>query len=455
MDKSLQLISHYAASLSYDDLPASTVQAVKQKIVDSMACALGGYLLEAGKAVRRLCPIIDSSFSARIIGSLQRSTPEMAAFANATMVRDLDHSDVYHPTIGTGGHPSNTICAPLAMAEAVNGGGKSLITAIALAYEMYDPFVEGSAKINSQFESDGLMATLGSAMAVGKVLGLTEEQLGTTASLAIAPNVGLGMRRVGDKVSMYKQVYAGMAARQGIFAALMAQAGITAPEETIEAGQAGLKKVVMEGGILEVELLGSKKKQYVIERAIIKNFPFGGGVQMSIRAALELREKVRADEIASLIVKTENYGIETSTKPQHWAPKTRETADHSIPLAVAMALIDGNITADTWKRERFKDPDVMELVGKIRVEEEPEFTKEYPAKKNIIIEAKTHSGDTRMVHKIVTPEDDKPTDELVEAKFLHYADNVLTPAQARASLDAMWHLEELDRAGQILDNLLI
>lgn len=449
MDKSLQLISHYAASLSYDDLLATTVQAVKQRVIDSVGCALGAYLLEAGKAARRLCPQINSPFSARVIGSLQQTTPEMAAFANATMVRDLDHSDVYN------GHPSNTICAPLAIAEAVRASGKRLITAIVLGYEMYVPFSEGTAKIKRGFESDGLSSTFGSAMAAGKVLGLTKEQLGITASLALIPNVGLGMRRVGDKVSMYKEVYAGMAARQGIFAALMAYAEMSAPEETIESSVAGLKHMVMEDGVFELGLLGGKGRQFMIEKTRIKNFPIGGGTHSSAFAALEMRKKVRADEIASLIVKTESYGFGSSAKPEHWAPKTRETADHSIPVAVAMILIDGNITAESWKRARYQDPDVVELMGKIRVEENPEFTKQLPDKRNVIIEVKTHSGEMRIVHTVTTSKEEQPTDEDIEAKFLRYANNVLTPAQARASLDAMWHLEDLECAGQIMDNLQV
>ncbi len=347
--------------------------------------------------------------------------------------RELDTFCEYKSVLG--GHPSNTISAPLAIAEAVRAGGKSLITAIALGYEMYVPFIEGTAKIKSKFEQDGLMATLGSAMAAGKILDLTEEQLATTASLALVPNVGLGMRRVG-KVSMYKEVYAGMAARQGIFAALMARVGMTAPEDAIESGEGGLKHVVMEGGILELGLLGGKGKQFMVDRTVIKAFPIGGGVHLSVKAALELRKKVRADEIASIIVKTESYGAKSSAKPEHWAPKTRETADHSIPVAVAMALIDGNISAESWKRERYKAPEVTELVSKIRVEEKPEFTKQFPAKKNIVIEARTHSGDTRMVHKVMTPEEEKTTNEVIEAKFLRYADDVLTssPASAEGSL---------------------
>ena len=454
MDKSLQTLGKYAASLTYDDLPESTVQAVKQRIIDSLGCALGGYLLEAGKAARQLCPATDAAFSARIIGSLQRTTPEMAAFANATMVRDLDHSDVYHPSITSGCHPSNCISAPLAVAEAIRASGKSLITAVALGYEMYVPFVEGKAKIKSQFEYDGLMATFGSAMAAGKLLGLNEEQLSITASLALIANVGLGMRRVG-KVSMYKEVYAGMAARQGIFAALMARAGMTAPEGSLEVGERGLKHVVMTDGIFELGRLAGKGQQFMIERSVIKAFPIGGGVHLSAFAAMDLRNKVRADEIASILVKTEAYGKSTSALPQHWHPMTRETADHSIPVAVAVTLVDGVMTAESWKKERFKAPEVLDLMGKIRVEENPEFTRQYPAKKNIIIEAKTHSGETRAVHKIMTPDDDRTSDGIISAKFLRYADNVLTPSQASATLEAIAQLDKLEHAGHILDNVLV
>ncbi|OGA37262.1 MAG: hypothetical protein A3G24_07220 [Betaproteobacteria bacterium RIFCSPLOWO2_12_FULL_62_13] len=454
MDKSLQTLGQYAASLTYNDLPATTVQAVKQRIVDSLACALGGYLLEAGKVARHLCPPTDAEFGARIIGSLQRTTPEMAAFANATMVRDLDHSDVYHPSIASGGHPSNSISAPLAVAEAVGASGMSLITAIALGYEMYVPFIEGKAKIKSQFEVDGLMASFGSAMAAGKLLGLNAEQLATAASLALIANVGLGMRRVG-KVSMYKEFYAGMAARQGIFCAQMAQAGVTAPEEAIESNQGGLKHVVMTDGVFELDRLAGKGQQFMIEKTIIKTFPIGGGVHLSAFAAMELKKKVRADEIASIVVKTEAYGKSTSAMPQHWHPTTRETADHSIPVAVAITLVDGAVTAESWKKERYKAPEVLDLIARISVEENPEFTQQYPGKKNIVIEAKTHSGETRAVHLVRTSKDDQTSDDIVNTKFRHYADEVLTHSQAATTLEAIWHLEKLENAGTLLDHMRV
>jgi len=211
----------------------------------------------------------------------------------------------------------------------------------------------------------------------------------------------------------------------------------------------------MTDGIFELGRLAGKGQQFMIERSVIKAFPIGGGVHLSAFAAMDLRNKVRADEIASILVKTEAYGKSTSALPQHWHPMTRETADHSIPVAVAVTLVDGVMTAESWKKERFKAPEVLDLMGKIRVEENPEFTRQYPAKKNIIIEAKTHSGETRAVHKIMTPDDDRTSDGIISAKFLRYADNVLTPSQASATLEAIAQLDKLEHAGHILDNVLV
>ena len=93
MDQTLEIISKYSESLKYEDLPSSTVRFAKVRIIDSLGCALGGYHAEPCKIARRLCYPTGSPLSARVIGSLARTTPEMAAFANSTMVRYLDFND--------------------------------------------------------------------------------------------------------------------------------------------------------------------------------------------------------------------------------------------------------------------------------------------------------------------------------------------------------------------------
>lgn len=450
MDKRLERISSYAAALSYEDLPASTVQSVKQKFIDTMGCALCAYLWEPCKLVRNLCFPMESGLTARVIGSLQRTTPEMAAFAGSTMGRAADFNDSYRIKRAT--HTSDAIPAVLAMAEALHADGKSLITSIALMYEMGLLFTEKIATMKDwNPDPCALAATFGSAMGVGKILGLNQDQFRNAASMALVANINLGSRLTGEH-SMYKEVYAGVSARQGIFAALMARAGITGPTETIE-GENGLNTLV---DTVEIEPLGGKGIQFAVERSILKPYPARDALQLPIKVALEVRKKVSPEKIKSIQIWTTRAPAAVAKNlSEVWAPKTKETADHSMPFVVAAALVDGEVNVDTYTRERFLDKDVLATIAKLKIEEDPEFTKQSPHKFNSRFKVETQDGNTFTIHRVMTLDEmrEEWTDEAVEAKFRRNVRDLLSPDQIQASLDMMWHLEDLKDAAQILDHL--
>ncbi|MFH1934114.1 MAG: MmgE/PrpD family protein [Pseudomonadota bacterium] len=449
MDKTLELISGYAASLSYEDLPDSAIRAAKHRIIDSLGCALGAYHAEPCKIARRLCYPTGCLLTARVIGSLKKTTPEMAAFANSIMVRYLDFNDSYRAK--DGGHPSDAIPAVLAVAEAVQADGKSLITAIVLAYEMAVRIIEESP-LDERGWDQPVYIVLGSALGAGKLLGLSREQLANAAALALVPNIAMYQSRIGE-LSMWKAGAAGMAARQGIFAALMAREGMTGPEEAFE-GKYGLFNQVT--GPMNLEPLGGKRTQFGVERPNLKYYPVRDSIQFVIDTVLDLRKQVSPGDIKSLYAKTYASAIRTAVESkQLWAPQTRETADHSQPFCIAAAILDGDITAETFSRERYLDQDLLDMIGKLKIEEDPEYSKQTPAKRNFYIEATTHSGETYSAHRILTADDLKKgwSDEQVKAKFRGLARDILTPSQTQASLDIFWHLEELDDTAKILDNL--
>lgn len=451
MDRSLQLVSEYTASLSYEDLPASTIRAVKHKLIDSIGCALCAYLWEPSKISRRLCYPAQGPLTARVIGSLQRTTLDMAAFANGTMIRAAEFNDTYR--FKGAAHPSDALAAVLAAAEAIHSDGKGLITGIVAAYEMAACFID-TMLTREEWDNVALSATFGAALGAGKMLGLSKEQLGHCVALALVPNMTLAMRRSGE-VSMYKDVYAGMACRQGVFAALMAQEGMTGPGEAIE-GETGLRVVTDTIGFGP---FGGDGRQFVVERTVLKTFPVRDGMQMAVAAALELREQVSTDEIESIHVTTYPAALEARKEVpvEQWAPKTRGTADHSLPFALAVAFIDGDVTPECLSRERFLDQDVLAMMRRMRVDTDAEFERQAPAKRNLRIEIRTRSGDSKVVHKVVTAEELQTpwTDQQVEGKFLKIVRDVLTPAQARASLQLMWQLEEVEDVAQLLDGLRI
>jgi len=452
MDKSLKRIGSYAASLSYEDLPASTIRSAKQKLIDAMGCIVCVYLWEPSKRVRSMCFPMDSGLMARVLGSLLRTTPEMAAFANSTMGRAADFNDSYRIKRAT--HTSDAIPADLAMGEAVHADGKHLITSIVLTYEMGLLFTEKVGTMKDwNPDPCAFAATFGSAMGAGKILGLNKEQFSNAASMALVANINLGSRLTGEH-SMYKEVYAGVSARQGIFAALMAHAGITGPTETIE-GENGLNTMV---DSVEIEPLGGKGVQFAVERAILKPYPARDALQLPIKVALEVRKKVSPEKIKSIQIWTTRAPAAVAKNlSEVWAPKTKETADHSMPFVVAAALVDGEVNVDTYTRERFLDKDVLATIAKLKIEEDPEFTKQSPHKFNSRFKVETQDGNTFTIHRVMTLDEmrEEWTDEAVEAKFRRNVRDLLAPDQIQASLDLMWNLEKVKDVAQIVDQFHI
>jgi 2-methylcitrate dehydratase len=128
-----------------------------------------------------------------------------------------------------------------------------------------------------------------------------------------------------------------------------------------------------------------------------------------------------------------------------------------MPFVVAAALVDGDVNVDTYTRERFLDKDVLAMITKLKIEEDPEFTKQSPGKFNSRFKVETQDGNSFTIHRVMTLDEmrEEWTDEAVEAKFRRNVRDLLAPHQVKASLDLMWHLEEVKDATQIVDQFYI
>ena len=180
MDKTTELLSSYACNLSYEDLDPATVHQIKRTLVDTLGCAMGGYLSEPAKIARRLAGSVTSSMPSRILGTEDYSSMDQAGFANGVMVRYLDCNDAYFSP--GGGHPSDMIPAALAVGDTLSADGKTLITAIALAYEVFCRIAD---QVPDSGWDQGLLCVIGAAWAAGKVMGLEPEQMADAIALAV------------------------------------------------------------------------------------------------------------------------------------------------------------------------------------------------------------------------------------------------------------------------------
>src|SRR5262245_6834199 len=129
MDTTTDTLARHVAGLTYDQLTPGAIGAIKNRLVDSIGCAIGGYPSEPARIASQMASEGSGKPAARLFGSGASTSMEMAAFANAVMVRYLDCNDTF---ISKGsGHPSDMIPACLAVAEAHHLNGKETMTAVA------------------------------------------------------------------------------------------------------------------------------------------------------------------------------------------------------------------------------------------------------------------------------------------------------------------------------------
>jgi 2-methylcitrate dehydratase len=198
---------------------------------------------------------------------------------------------------------------------------------------------------------------------------------------------------------------------------------------------------------------GSGGADYMLPRTYLKNWPAEYHAQSAIDAALRIREEIGdPGAIERVRVETFDAAVEIIADPEKWRPRTRETADHSLPYCVAVALQDGEVGLAQFSEERIADPGLLDLVSRVEVRADPELSKRYPAATPNRIEVRTKSG------KVAVQEVEFPrghsgnpmTDEEVAEKFGRLADGEMAPPQQTEALRRLWALEAEKDLGALL-----
>ena len=451
MDRTTEMLRSLVCDLNYNDLTPQTVHQTKRVLVDTLACAMGGYLSEPAKIARQLASNVksDGENGSRILGTRDSSSPEMAGFANSVMVRYLDYNDM-----SVGGHPSDSIPGPLAVAYPRGSDGRAVITSIVVNYEVARR-VGSHVQHTFQLGWDhGILRALGAACAAGKIMDLDRERMGHAISLAVVPNLSLGQTRVGE-LSMWKGMAGPQGTKAGIFAAQLAECGVTGPFEPFD-GSEGLWAKMLGHPVQSQE--DGWVESYSINDTRLKFFPSQGGTQGPTGLAVELHSQVSREEITAVHLEIpEGLFHRAVREPEKWNPQTRETADHSIPYLMAVALHDGVVTPASFNPQRIHDPALRSLISKMTIDPNPEFSRRYPDEVNCRLEVTTVSGEKRVaqcVHPKGYPQNPM-SDAEVEEKFRSCCAELLTPQQCDRALELLWSLEDQPNLKELFDNLVV
>lgn len=444
MDSMIEQLSEYAVSLRYRDLTPEAVHECKRRLIDTLGCLAGGFGARPSVIARTLARRGRGNPSARILGTQERSTPDLAAFANGVMMRYLDYNDAY--AAKSTGHPSDIFAGILAAADAKRADGRAVILSATLAYDVFCNFSESvQREIGWDHPVYGVIAC---AVGAGKVLGLAREAMGNAVALAVIPNMALEQTRTGE-LSMWKGCAAANAARNGVFAAQLAQERLSGPAQAIE-GKWGLWHPL---GRFQWQPFGGRGGPFRVTQTHIKYFPAVVHAQTPITVALELHGKVGPEEIEAVAIATywvaERYVDRDNAL---WHPATRETADHSIPYCVAAALLDGAVTEASFSARRIRDPRSSALIERTTIREDPAYTRLHPHEWPCRIELTLGGGKRKTAEaRYFKGHAKRPlSDEEIELKFRALAEPLLGRRGTDAVLATAWKLERLADIGELL-----
>src|SRR4029077_1701620 len=239
--------------------------------------------------------------------------------------------------------------------------------------------------------------------------------------------------------------------RGGVFSALLAQKGMTGPTAPIE-GKHGMWDQVT--GPFQLGKLGGAGAPFGIERTNLKFFPAEYHSQAPLWVALELRKKVRHEDIESIDIQTYYTAwSEIGSEPEKWDPQTRETADHSLPYLFSLGLVDGAIRADSFNQERLRDPRLRGLMPKITITENKDYTRDFPGKLTSRFEVKTKDGKT-LTETTSYPKGhakNPMNDADVDSKVAGLTEGLLKPGQRDALVKAVRDIDKAADVGSVLE----
>ena len=452
MDGTSEKIVDFVAALDIDAVTDRTSHHVHRRLVDSFGCAIAAVDSPPARIARAVAGRSSSTAGATVLGLSQPTTVELATFANSVMVRYLDCNDMHFTQRGGGGHPSDMIPTSFAVGEAIGASGREVMESVIVGYEVTGALAS-AVWLRERGWDQGLNIVAATSMIAGKLLGLEREQLGHALALAVTPNVPVRQTRVGH-LSMWKGCATAGAARNGVFAAVLAHQGMTGPPEPFE-GRSGIWELVT--GPFELTLPVSAD-EFVIEDVHTKVRPAEYNAQGPIDLMLELRELIDIDDIDHIELDTYYLAYhEIGMDSAKWDPRTRETADHSLPYLLAVALVDGFIDHQSCSPHRVLDPTLRPLMQKIIIRERTEFTERFPREISSRLVVRLRNG-VELERQTAYPRGHRRnpiTDADIDEKF----DRMVTdrsdhdlPLCARLR-DQLWTLDDVRDIGSVMGPL--
>jgi 2-methylcitrate dehydratase len=423
-------------------------------LYDSIGCALGGYQQEDCKMVLAYLAEMGGADQCTCIGVGHRTSAVNAALFNALAIRSMDYNDIYWKADPC--HPSDIIPAATSICEWRGLSGKDLIVGIVLGHEMEMRYCEaGDPGIREKGWHHATLTAFVSPMVASRMLRLDAEKMQHAIGIAASPCCTLGAVTAG-KLTMMKNTVDPMSTRAGVEAALLADQGYTGPEHVVD-GKEGLVHCFGPEWNLD-RLTDGLGGTFKIVECGMKFYPIEALSHSPTTAALKIviDQDVKPDEVLEIRVETIARAADILSDPAKYRPTSKETADHSLPYCLAVAVADRQVTPQQFKLERITDPALHPLMDAVKAVGNEEFETLFPAKQPSRVTITLRDGRSFSERVDVPKGDyrDPGSMEDIEVKFNALGADRFTQGRLDQIRDTIMALDDVDDVGQLMSLLV-
>jgi 2-methylcitrate dehydratase PrpD len=433
-------LARFAVETSYRSFPKPVIHQAKRCFLDLLGVALGGSKQPLGNILVKLAKDFGGKPQATVLGYGLKTNVMNAALVNGAIAHALDYDDTHIYSIG---HPSAPVIpAILAVAEWKGLSGKSALEAFILGFEVETRIGLGLGPkhYDRGWHKTSTYGRFGAAVAAGKLLGLSLEQM--KQAMGLAGTQAAGLRLVFG--TMTKPFHPGKCAFDGVLSAILAQRGFTCATNIIE-GKKGFVEVLGDHSKLEpmVKNLG---KRYEVLRDTFKPYAACLLTHPAIDAIIEMRNKydLRPEDVGEIQCDVARFCLDAAGQVE---PRTGLSGKFSTYYCAALALAEGVAGEDMFTDRKVLDPKMVALRKKVKARVVPRFKN---TEARVTITTKAGKKYSAYVDRPKGDPRNPPTDQELEDKFRSLAAFVLPQRKIESLVKTIWSLEKLPNMRQLV-----
>jgi 2-methylcitrate dehydratase PrpD len=379
-------LASFVVSTRWDDIPSPVRHQAKRSLMNFFAVALAGCRTGPVEIALRSLAEFSGGRRATVVGRSERVDALSAAFLNAAGANVHDFCDTHLRTVI---HPTAPVApAVLALAELRKLGGPDLLLAFILGNEVQARIglAISPSHYNRGWHITSTLGVFGAAAGCGKLAGLDARQMVWALGAAATQSSGL-CECLGTPA---KSLSVGNAARNGLWAALLAEKGFDGPPEPL-AGVQGFYHALAETPDLSLVTEGLGESWEIMATSY-KPYPCGFVIHPVLDCVLDWRRDHPAAEVKRVVVRGNPLlGVRTD-RPD---VSTGRESQVSVQHAVAAALVTGKAGLEQFTDASVRDPRLLALRSKIEVKRDDAFSTIAAA-----VEILTADG---VIHKLSQP----------------------------------------------------